>query len=118
MCRTAEDRAAAVFHEHEIRDIDGQLPTGNKRMKRFDTGVESFLLRRFENRFARAHPVGFGDESGERRIAACEFLRQRMTGRDRAEGGAEEGIGTRGEDLEPVGTAAEREKDASADRKS
>ena len=41
----AENRAGAVFHQHEIGDIDRQLPVRIERMQRLDAGVETLLLR-------------------------------------------------------------------------
>src|SRR5262249_57115320 len=95
-------------------DITRQLPAWPERMQRLDAGVESLLLRRFERHLARAHAVALGDELGERGIAAGQLLRQRVIGRERAEGGAIERVGARREDLEPLAAALDVEKDARA----
>ena len=43
--RAAEDRAGAVFHQDEVRDVDRQRPVRIERMHRADAGVEAQLLR-------------------------------------------------------------------------
>jgi hypothetical protein len=48
MGRAAEDRAGAVFHQHEIGDIDRQSPPGIKRMFHADAGIEAELLGLFD----------------------------------------------------------------------
>ena len=103
--RAAEDRARAIFHQHEIRDIDRQRRAGPERVARAQAGVEALFLGGLEHRLARPHAVAFGDEGGEAGIAARQFLGERMVGREGAEGGAEQRIGPGGEDLEPVGAA-------------
>ena len=45
MRRAAEDRAGAVLHQDEVRDVDRQLPVRIERMDRLDAGVEAHLLR-------------------------------------------------------------------------
>ena len=40
----AEDRSGAVFHQHEIGDVNRQLPVRIERMDRADAGVETLLL--------------------------------------------------------------------------
>ena len=51
--RAAEDRAGAVVHQDEVRDIDRQLPIRIERMDRLDAGVEALLLRGLEQRLRR-----------------------------------------------------------------
>src|SRR5262249_26467761 len=45
MGRAAEDRTGAVFHQHEVGDIDRQLPARVERMNRADARVKTLLLR-------------------------------------------------------------------------
>ena len=41
----AENRARAIFHQHEIGDIDRQAPVGVERVQDFEAGVVALLLR-------------------------------------------------------------------------
>ena len=47
--RAAEDRAGAVFHQDEVRDVDRQRPRRIERMDRPDAGVEAELLLRIDD---------------------------------------------------------------------
>ena len=107
MCRAAEDRAGAIFHQHEIGDIDRQLPVGIKGMDCTDTGVEPLLLGGVDDLLRGADPFDLGDELGERRVLGRRGLSQRVIGRDRHEFRAEQRIWSRGEDLQ-LGFAGRR----------
>ena len=54
MGRAAENRAGAVFHEHEIRDIDRQGPALDEGVRRDEAGVEALLLGPLDRLFAGA----------------------------------------------------------------
>ena len=66
--RTAEDGTLAVFHQHEIRDIDRHRPGRVERMHGPEAGVEALFLRRLQRDLAGAHAVAHGDELGQGRI--------------------------------------------------
>ena len=83
MRRAAENRAGAVFHQHEIGDVDRHAPARVERMDRFERGAIAALFGGLDDRLAGAEPVAFGDELGERRVAGGEALGQRMMRRQR-----------------------------------
>ena len=97
---TAEDRAGAVFHQHEIGDVDRQLPVRIERMDRPDAGIEAELLGGVDDFLRGAVALGLGDELGKLRIFRGRRLRQRMIRRDRHELGAEQRVMPRGEYLQ------------------
>ena len=105
--RAAEDRAGAVFHQHEVRDIDRQLPVRIERMDRLDAGVETLLLGGVDDFLRGADAFDLGDELGEFRILRRRGLRQRMIRRDRHELGAEQRVVPRRENLQ-LGLAGRR----------
>ena len=88
--RAAEDRAGAVFHQDEVRDVDRQLPARIERMHRADAGVEAQLLRGVDLGLRRAHVLALVDERRELRVVLRRGLRQRMIRRDRHELRAEQ----------------------------
>ncbi len=100
MGRTAEDGAGAVFHQHEIGDIDRQLPVRIERMDRPDAGVEAKLLGGVDDFLRGAVALRLGDELAKPRIFRRRRLRQRMIRRDRHELGTEQRVMPRGEYLE------------------
>ncbi len=106
---TAEDRAGAVLHQDEVRDIDRQLPVRIERMDRLDAGVEALLLLGVDDFLRGAVPLGLGDEFGQLRILRSRSLRQRMIRRDRHELRAEQRVMPRGEDLQ-LGLAVRRRR--------
>jgi hypothetical protein len=69
--RAAEDGAGAVFHQHEIGDVDRQLPVRVERVLRLEAGVEALLLGRLDLGLAGADALALGDEGGELRICAA-----------------------------------------------
>ena len=58
----AEDRAGAVFHQHEVGDIDRQLPARIERMHRADAGVKTLLFRGVDDLLRGADLLDVGDE--------------------------------------------------------
>ncbi len=116
MRRTPEDRACAVFHQHEIGDINRDPPIGIERVDRLEGGAVAALLGRFYHRFAGAEAVAFGDEPGEPRIALGETLRQRMVRRERHERCAVKRVRPSREHLDPFVQIGKAEEHASAFR--
>ena len=88
----AENRAGAVFHQHEIGDIDRQLPVRIERMDRADAGVKTLFLGGVDDFLRGADPLDLGDELREFWILRSRGLRQRMIGRDRHELCAEQRV--------------------------
>ena len=76
--RAAEDGAGAVFHQHEIGDIDRQLPGRIKWMDRADAGVETLLFSGVDDLLRGADPFDLCDELGKLRVLGRGGLRQRM----------------------------------------
>ena len=93
--RTAEDRARAVTHQHEISDIDRQFPSGIERMHRLDAGIETAFFRRLDRFLGGSQPPALGDEFGKLGIALGKGGGQRMIRRKRHEACAEQRIGPR-----------------------
>ena len=102
MAGTAEDRAGAVIHQHEIGHIDGKALARQQRMVDREAGVVALLFGGFDGLFAGAEPVALGDEGGQGRVVLGEVGGEGMVRRKRAERHAEERVGTGGEDLEAV----------------
>ncbi len=98
--RAAENGAGAVFHQHEIGDIDRHLPRRIERVDGLERGAVAALLGRLDDGFAGAEPVAFGDELGEPRVVRGEALCQRMVRRQRQERGAVERVGAGREHLD------------------
>ncbi len=96
----AEDRAGAVLHEDEVRDVDGQLPGRVERVPGPDAGVEAELLGLLDRLLRGADAPALGDERGELRIFRGRGLRERVIGRERHEARAEQRVGPRRVDLE------------------
>ena len=65
MRRAAKDRARAVVHHDEIRDIDRQFPCGVKRMAHRQAGVIALLFGGLQRGGSRATLAAFGVEGGE-----------------------------------------------------
>ena len=116
MARAAEDRAGAVFHEHEVGDVDRQRGVVLERVADREAGIMAALLGALDGLLAGAHAVALGDERGQRRIARGELIGQRVVRRNRAERRAEDGVVARREDLEPVVAADHLEEHAQAFR--
>ena len=57
--RAAENGAGAVIHQHEIGDIDRQLPVRVERMRGLEAGVVALLLGRLDRGLRRADVAAF-----------------------------------------------------------
>ena len=88
----AENRARAVFHQHEIGDIDRQAPLGVERVQDFEPRVVALLLRRLDRGDRRADLARLLDERMQRRVVLGGCCGQRMVRRDRHELRAEQGV--------------------------
>ena len=108
---TAENRARAIFHQHEIGHIDRQLKPVDKGMQCLDTGVEALLVGLFDGLLAGAHAIAFGYEFRQSRVFPRQRLGNRMMRRYCAEGCAEQRIRPSGEHLQPIVAAGQAEKD-------
>ena len=113
MAGAAENGAGAVVHQHEIGDVDRQALVRDQRIDAAQAGIETELFRLLDRFFAGAGLGAFGDEFLQVGTGRGEFGCQRMIRCDRHEAGAEQGVRTRGEDLERVMTALDREADQS-----
>ncbi len=109
MRRTAEDGARAVVDEHEIGDIHRQGHAGAEWVPGLEAGVIAELLGRLDGRFRSALRPAFGDEGRQLRIGSRQFLGQRMIGRDRGKGGAEDGVRPGREDRQRLGSSLDLE---------
>ncbi len=119
MRRAGEDRARAVVHQHEVRDIDRQRLSLDEGMARLEPGVEAHLVGRLDRFFRGTDAVAFADEVLQSGIVRREYLRQRVMRRERAEARAVERVGPRREDFELAVVARrvlEFEEDARAFR--
>jgi len=96
----AKDRAGAVFHQHEIGDVNRYLPVCIERMDRLDAGVETELLGGVDDFLRGAVALRFGDELRQLRVFGGRSLRQRMVRCDRHELCAEQRIRPRRENLQ------------------
>ena len=65
---TAKDCTAAIIHQHEIGDIDRQMPAGIERMFNSQIGVEAHLFRSFN--FRRSRPALFAISDKILQVAA------------------------------------------------
>ena len=117
MRRTAEYRAGAVTHEHEIRHIDRQFPRRIEGMRGRQTRVVSHLLGSLDGGFCGSDTPAFRDEGNQLRIAFRQFLRKRMIRRQRDEARTEQRIGPGGEHFD-FGAVRQIEREAHAFRTS
>ena len=100
MRRAAEDGARAVVHEDEVGDPDRHHAPGLQRMLGDEAGVVADLLGRLDRGLRRAGAIAFRDEGRDPGILRGKLVDQRVMRRERDEGGAEERVGARREDLE------------------
>ncbi len=102
MRRAAKDGARPVIHQHEIRDINGQMPAGVERVLHRQAGVEAFFLGGFD--FGRGRPAFFAvlDKILKPRRIFCERLGERMVGSNRHKARAKQRVGARGEHIDRV----------------
>jgi hypothetical protein len=83
-------------------------------MAQLDAGVVAALLGCLDRLLAGAQTVAFGDEVLERRVPLGQRAGQRMVRRQRAERGAEQGVGPGREDLQALVAADHLEEHACA----
>ncbi len=114
--RTAEDRAGAVLHEHEIGDVDRQHGTLDQGMLAAKAGIEADLLGPLERLLAGRRGRTFGNEAGKPGVVRGEPDAQRVIGCDRDEARAEQGVGAGREHLDMIISAADRKPHPGADR--
>jgi len=74
MRRHAEYRAGAVIHQHEIGDIDRQLPVWIERMGDGQAGIKTFFLHRFELVSRGTASFAFFGKTCQRAILAGQLL--------------------------------------------
>ncbi len=99
VARYRHDRAGAVIHQHEVRDIDRQVCAG-ERVLGGDPGIETQLLGGFEFGRRGAALLAFGDEGAG--LVAVDRLRDRMVGGNCDEARPEDRVGPRGIDRQRV----------------
>ena len=117
MGRNRHDRAGAVFHEHEIGQIDGDRLLG-ERVETERTGEDALLLHLHVAAPRMAdplHPLGELLHRALLRRAFRKLQGQGMFGGQGNEGGAVDGILAGGEDGEVTLPAHQREADLGAD---
>ena len=78
MRRAAEDRAGAVFHQHEIGDPNRDPPLRVEWMHRFEDGRIAALLGGLDHRLAGPHAIALGDKGGEIGVVLGQPLGQRV----------------------------------------
>ena len=103
MRRAAEDGAGAVFHQHEIGDIDRKPAVRNKRVLYCQAGIKPLFLGGFHSCFRRAELGAFGKERRRLRIALRDSDGKRVVGGYCHERRAVERIRPGREDLDIVG---------------
>ena len=111
MGRAAEDRPGAIVHQNEVGHVDRQCRALDEGVAGGEPRVEAPLLGRLDRLLAGPQAIAFGDEGLELGVVPCQLGGQRMMGRDRHEGGAEQGVGTGREDLQRSVPALDAEVD-------
>ena len=74
----AEDRAGAVFHQHEIGDVNRQLFPVDKRMQGANAGFITQLFSGLDRNFAGPQALAFGDECCGLGVGFRDGQRQRV----------------------------------------
>ena len=97
--RAAEDGTGAVVHQHEIGDVDRQVPVRIERMGDGEAGVVAALLRRLDRRHRGAERSDLGDEGGELGVGLRARGGERVVGGDGEELRAEQRVRSRRVDL-------------------
>ena len=87
MCRTAENGACAIIHQHKIGDMDWQSSAINDRMRHAKACIIAFFVGRFDRRFGSAELGTFGGKISRGLIIGGNIARQRMIRRNGNEGG-------------------------------
>ena len=100
VCGAAEDRTGAVFHQHEIGDVDRQLPVLIERVDRSDARIEAQFLLGIDDLLRGAVAFCLGDEFRKLWVFCGCRLRERMIRRDRHELCAEQRVVPRREYLQ------------------
>jgi hypothetical protein len=102
MRRAAEDRARAVLHQDEVRDIDRQRPGRVEGMRDAQARVEAELLGLVDVLLRRAGALALLDEGLERGVRLRRGLGERVIGGDAEELRAEQRVRARRVDLDLV----------------
>ena len=103
--RAAEDRAGAVFHQHEVSDPDRVGSALDERVGDTQAGVVAKFLAGLDGGFRGAAAAAVGDEFFCNRVARGGCGGQGMFRRDGQERHSVQGIGAGGVDLDGIGAA-------------
>ena len=93
MRRAGKNRPRAIAHQHEIGDIDRQVPIGVKRVFDEKAGIEAQFFARLNIGFRCAALGAFGAKRGQRVIFCGQAYGQRMVGRNGAKARAIKRVG-------------------------
>ena len=104
----AEDRARAVFHQHEVGGVDRQRFARHQRMLGEQRQLVALLLGGLDLGRCGAGLVAFLDEALQAGIARGQVGDDRMVDREGRERGAVQRVGPRREDLELAFVGARR----------
>ena len=99
--RHAHHGTVAVAHEHVVAHPHVYGST-RERVRHRQARAHALLFLRGEFGLGGAASLAFLDEGGHRGVGFRRVHRQRVLGRDGAEGHAHYGVGTRGEDVHPA----------------
>src|SRR5690606_16878047 len=97
----AHDGAVAVAHQHVVADPDVDLRAG-QRMRDGQAGAHAGLLARGDFGFGGAAQLALFDERRQRGVGLRRMRGQRVLGRHGAERDPHDGVGARGEHVEPA----------------
>ena len=98
--RAAENGARAVFHQHEVGDVEGDEPVFVEGVHDAHAGVEPALLCGFQLGNGGAHAPALVAKGGEFGVGRGRGLGQRMIRRNRQERGAKQRVGPGSVDLD------------------
>ena len=101
MRRAAKNRPGAIIHQDEVGDVDRQLPIRVQRMLHPNAGVEAHLLCRLNRLGTGPAPAAIGHKGRNRRVR-LQRPGQRMIGRNGSKRRAQQRVGPRGIDFQPV----------------
>ena len=93
--RAADDGARAVVHQHEVGDVERQLPRRVGRMRDLEAGVEAELFSHLDGGLRRAEMVAERNEIRCCLVAFGEPLSQRMIRGDCCKGRPAHRVGAR-----------------------
>ena len=105
MRRASKDGARTIIHQHEIGDIDRQMPAGIKRVLHREPGVETALFGSFNVGSSRAAFSAFFNKALQIGRIGCQLLRDRMIRGDCDKACAEHRIGARRKYVDAVSPA-------------